>query len=225
MRYAWIALVAATSAVAQPWVEPEEQARLEKLWPGEFEEGWKFYKPTKYSQRVAVTNGRPTIVMYHKNQDDHWTNAASAFNPNRDFPWAVSGGLHESTGWTSHTAIWFPDGGKLHLSRELVASRFDGRERYVWNYPIGTKFADLLVYDGRCFELRVREKKESGWTASTVYRGGTKPVGYTGPRKSCSECHNRAGEAIQYGITVRGSDTVFSFSPFKEGTLETWKDQ
>ena len=218
MKYAWmVALIVGQG----PWVEPDEQERLEKIWPVE-KEGFRFYKRTNYSQRVAVTNNRPTIAMYRHDQDDYWTNSPPAFNPNRDFPWAMSGGMDKFEGWKSHPAIFFPWGGKLEMTKEGFSG---GRVKHVWTYPVGTKFADMLVHDGSCFELRVREKKEDGWHAMTVFRGNRKPEGYTGPGKKCASCHDRAGEAIQYGITVRGSDTVFSFSPFIEGTQTPFKDK
>ena len=93
--------------------------------------------------------------------------------------------------------------------------------KWRWRFPVGTVFVDVLTSDGKVFEVRQREKKSDGWASSTLYRSERyKPVGYKGPGKACAECHDKAGASLQYGITVRGDDGVFSWSPFVEGKID-----
>ncbi len=210
MRYMMYLVLTMTQA--QPPLEHGEQDRLAALWPASvpMPSGMRFYAKTRYTQRIAVTNDRESNFPYRLDQDDHWSNAPSAPNPNRLFPWAVSGGLHESTGWESHAAVYLPPGKKILVWRQRVPVPSSNPLRKIcWEYPEGTVFADLLVADGECFTLRLREKLAGGWRSRVA-----------GARKACAECHDHAGSSLQYGIVLRGDDGAFSASPFLEGTLE-----
>jgi len=75
--------------------------------------GMKRYKQTQYSQRIATTGGRDNIQVYHKSRDDVWTNAPTAYNPNRFHPYAVPAGLDDAKDWTSETYYSLPEGTKI----------------------------------------------------------------------------------------------------------------
>ena len=204
------------AAARAQWVSQSEQAAFRKLWPDDvqFPVGMWAYKPTEHSQRIAVTNGAPSNSLYHKNRDDVWANAPASINPNHIFPWAVPGGLERSKGWQHFTAIALPS--MVYTRSASVPIKNGGNlPGKVWSFPDGTVTADLLTHNGKAFELRTREKVGGAWLSRVPFRElASAPAGYTGPGKRCSECHDHAGTSLQYGITLRGKDTVFSFSPF-----------
>lgn len=201
------------------WLGHDEQERLRRLWPKNVSsDGMVFYRQTQHSQRIAVTNDRPSLQWYHLGQHDYFGNAPTMFNPNTTKPeWAAPGGLYGVRGWKSYTAAYLPEDPKVWKQPLPIA---DGGmiPGYLWSYPVGSTFADLLVKDGRVFELRMREKRSDGWDSFVAYKDAENaPSGYHGAGKRCSECHDRGpGLSEQYGITTRGSDTVFSFNPFDE---------
>src|SRR5438270_14014511 len=92
----FVVFLLASAAVAQgPWLAKEEQVLLKDIWPTNvaMPPTMRFYRPTNYTQRLAITGGRETNNLYRLDQDDVWTNAPTAPNPNRLFPWAAAGGL------------------------------------------------------------------------------------------------------------------------------------
>lgn len=198
----------------------EQESRLLSMLP----EGFQTYKRTNYSQRLAVTNNRPSNVMYKLTQDDHWSNSATVVNPNRQDPYRTPGGLSKSKGWVSRLAILFPR--PLKTLRENVFPGGSGPvARESWRFPQGTLVADGLFNDkGEVFEIRMLEgsKWQGEWTPKTYYSDLAKaPAGYVPPRlNECMSCHKDAGDSSRYGISVRGSDGIFSFTPFKDGTFE-----
>lgn len=194
------------------------QERLVNLWPAEVEmpKGLKAYRPTRKSQRMAITNGMDSNLIYDKDQDDHWTNAPSLLNPNRQFPWAVPGGLDNAKGWESIIAVALPSAVSMYGDRVDVGARHP-LPKTRWTFPEGTQFVDLLTYKGKPFELRTRTKIKGEWVSKKEYEDKTaRPEGYNGLTKSCVECHQGAGSQLQYGISVRGDDGAFSWSPWDQ---------
>lgn len=201
------------------WYTESETAKVKEMWPKGLPvpEGIKFYWQTKLSQRIAVTDNRASNAWYHEDRDDVFTNAPTSFNPNKHDPrWAAPGGLLGVSDWESYTAATFPDQLRVWKQPVPIANGgiIDGA--ILWEYPPGTTFADLLVSKGKPFELRYREKKADGqWDSYVAWKDvQARPDGYFGAGQKCSTCHNLAGASEQYGITVRGKDTVFSFLPF-----------
>jgi len=180
-------------------------------------DGLKPYTPTRISQRIAVTDGRPSHQWYDLNRDDVFQNAPTMFNPNRQTPWRVSGGMEGMHGWKSLklTNVAKSD---VKVWRENLPIAGAGRNLpgFRWQFPEGATFADLLVNDkDEPFELRMRTKKDGKWRAQVVYENAAAaPHGYLGAAK-CASCHDHAGSSKQYGIMVRGDDTVFSFNPMQ----------
>ena len=205
-----------------PWLPGGEQARLTSLWPisvPRLKNLW-FYRPARYSQRLAITNGADTNALYHASRDDVWGNAPTSFNPNRSFPYATPGGLDGLSGWESHVAVSYPDGEAPATWVEGVeagAARLLPKTR--WAFPEGTVFANMLVADGETFTLRLLEKRSGGWESQVAFRGGKPPAGFKGAGKACVSCHSKAGASEQYGITVRGDDGIFSVTAFREDKL------
>lgn len=205
-------------------------------WPTSFvpkPEGMKRYAKTQYSQYLSITNGFDSVEMFRLSSDD---NLFRRVNPNRIFPIAVSGGLHDSNGWKSEGRIAIPKGQYVRVWGERVeAGVRRPLPRTAWQFPEGTIFADLLSTDKGLFELRTITKVNGGWKFRTAYKDWSKaPANYVGARKACNECHERAGEQPGYGISWRGSDGIFSWDPFVEGTnqidywnkpVKHWNDQ
>jgi hypothetical protein len=225
-------LVLASVASAQgPWLSKQEQIVTKAIWPGNVDipQSIRFYRPTSFTQRLAITNGQDTNHVYRLDQDDVWGNSPPALNPNRLFPWAAPGGLHEVSGWGSRVGIAIPDGKKIQIWRERVEVPLSSRPlpKVRWSYPDGTVLADVLFTREAVFELRLREKVQGKWKSTVPFRDlDAAPKGYTGPGKRCAECHDQAGSQLQYGISLRGSDGAFSPAPLVEGTLmpdwENW---
>lgn len=222
--FAWILFVRGGEPrvrVALALAQAREKTDLEKLWPEgvPIPKGMRLYRKTKYNQHLSITNDRDTLLIYHRDQDDNYTNAPPALNPNRFFPIAVSGGLHESSGWTSRAAIALP-GTIYYWTDRIEAGAQRPLPRVAWVFPVGTVTADILSNEGEVFEVRIAEKKPGGWRLRTLWKDESKfPAKYTGARKACSACHDDAGGWKQYGSLWRGSDGVFSFYPFEEGTF------
>jgi len=140
-----------------PWLGPVDQERIRKLWPKNVSsDGMRFYRPTQHSQRIAITDERPSLRWYHLTQHDHFGNAPTMFNPNTVKPeWAAPGGLYGVRGWTSYTAAYLPEDPKV-WKQPLPIANGGMIPGYKWSYPVGSTFAGLLVRDGRAFELRIR---------------------------------------------------------------------
>lgn len=200
------------------WYTDSETKRALSIWPKGMPvpDGLKFYWQTKLSQRIAVTDSIPTNDWYHEDRDDVFANAPTSFNPNRHDPrWAAPGGLHGVQGWQSITSTIIPDIVRTWVQPVPIANggTIDGGK--LWEFPVGTSFADLLVSDGKPFELRYREKTADGWQSYVAWKDiSARPDGYVGAQKKCATCHDLAGGSEQYGITIRGKDTVFSYLPF-----------
>jgi hypothetical protein len=172
----------------------------------------KFYQKARYVQRIAITNGRDSNNLFRIDQDDVGLNF-HAVNPNRIFPWAVSGGMHNMSGWKSSTAVHLPSYPKVFTEYvEAGASR--RLPKTGWSFPDGTVFADVLSTDRGVFEIRTRSKLDGNWRNKVAYRNPElAPHGYSGAGKACNECHDHAGSSKQYGVLIRGADETFSWAP------------
>ncbi len=249
-RIVLIALASLTLPLSLPASEPQaNDDLLRRLWPEHIKmpEGLRLYKKTQHSQRLVILNGQDDTRPVHNQQDDVFANAPTKPNPNRLFPWATSGGLHNATGWQSYAAVALPDDRPILWWWERIAAGASRPlPRIAWRFPVGTVFADLLVKDDELFELRTLTRTESGWVGRVLYETADKPAGYTDPGKvqlmdsphlrrigfrptssdRCMRCHNHAGGWLEYGVTLRGSDKIFSFPLLRNGTLtpdaSTW---
>ncbi len=88
-------------------------------------------------------------------------------NANREFPWGSPAGLHDSGNFKAFRFAVFPEGKSIIWWRERLP-RDTGRGNYVWKYPAGTTFGEvLLVTDPKgfdwTFELRTRTRSDKGW--------------------------------------------------------------
>lgn len=127
--------------------------------------------------------------------------------------WHQSGGMRGVSGFVSekyktHDAV-------SKYAPILVKNQFGNYQPemgIVRTYPDGAQFDDVLSYNGKVFEHRVRRKENGEWSNSTVYREPANyPPGYAGLKQTCASCHNRAGTG-DYGADglSPGGDTVFS---------------
>ena len=89
-------------------------------------------------------------------------------NANREFPWGSPAGLHKSSNFKSYRFVTFPKDKAILWWRQSLAG--DGpRGTFVWQYPAGTTFGEMLLvtdpdgYDWT-FELRTRTRSDKGWT-------------------------------------------------------------
>lgn len=175
----------------------------------------KEYKPTRLGQYLVIRNDRPFHRWHDIGHDDPSVNVRVA-NPNRLDPWAVSGGMSGLTGYKSvKMTNVVPSQVKTWAENLQVAGTSQLLPGWRWAYPDRTIFADLLVNDaGKPFELRVREKIGGKWSSSIAFEDAAEaPRGYRGAGR-CSVCHDKAGASENYGLALRGGDSVFSFNPF-----------
>lgn len=163
---------------------------------------WK-YTPAKYTQRIATTNGRPTI-------------RAVPISAMPDTRWHASGGLLGVKGWRSEKWKWTPRPEREWVAGIVVLNSFNNYQTelgMVRTYPVGTEFHDVLYNEksGKVFEHRVRKKEADGWDSHVEYRDEKeRPPGYTGLKVSCASCHREAGTGGYAVGLVPGGDTVLS---------------
>lgn len=234
-RLLTVALLLAPVAVFLPARAEEgtSDSLLRKLWPAsvKFPVGMTLYRKTEHAQNTVILNGFDSLTVVHRDQD-----TVSGVNPNRIFPWAVSGGMHQATGWQSHAAIAIPKGKAVQVWTEYIeAGARRALPRIAWSFPTGTVLADILSANGQTFEVRTLTKARDGWVGRTPYEAEHKPAGYVSPHKvahgqhksesgRCFDCHQSAGKWLSYGTLIRGSDRVFSWSPILPGTLLVRRD-
>ncbi|MCI0680719.1 MAG: hypothetical protein L0Y71_01330 [Gemmataceae bacterium] len=88
-------------------------------------------------------------------------------NANREFPWGSPAGLHDSPNFKAFRFVSIPEGKSITWWRERLPR--DSRGSFVWQYPAGTTFGEILLvtdpdgYDWT-FELRTRTRTDKGWT-------------------------------------------------------------
>lgn len=195
--------------------DTREPTRLEQLWPADVEmpEGLQEYQPFMYSQRLVENNNLPLNHWQHIHRDFPFANGPAERNPNLR-EWAAPGGLQGLTGWQSIKAAYVPTQPYVFTTMVRPPNAGISIRKTGWQFPAGTVFAELLLHDGKVFELRTARKQAEGWLRRIEHQDMSHaPVGYKGPGKACASCHDRAGASEQYGITVRGDDGVFSWAP------------
>lgn len=206
---------------------PEMPIHLQMLWPKEVEpiEGLSLFTPTKFSQKLTVANGRSSNT-WHSITTDDVNGGMMTTNPNRTFPYAVPGGLHNSTGWHSLRAARIPGSVTLWTEGVSVPGSQTPLPKTRWAFPSGTVFVDMLYKDGKCFELRTGTKGDDGkWKHEPLYRDlDAAPKNFHGAGMACATCHKDAGQSQNYGVTIRGDDHCFSWTPFVDGTRELRPD-
>lgn len=194
------------------------QQRLVSLWPKDLDmpEDLHAYPPTKYTQSLFVLDNVPTrrwVSLTEKLASNDPTP-----NPNSILPWSVPGGLENSVGWESIRATNVSDK-KLQVEeftgKQLVASSAVPLiDRHKWHFQNGTIFVDLLANKGKAFEVRMLEKINGKWVPKKPHVDKfARPAFFHGAGKACMECHSQAGSSLNYGVTVRGWDGIFSFNP------------
>jgi hypothetical protein len=88
-------------------------------------------------------------------------------NANREFPWGSPAGLHRSPNFNAFRFVDLPKGKAIYWWREALPGD-SGRASFVWQYPVGTTFGEILLvtdpegYDWT-FELRTRTRTDKGW--------------------------------------------------------------
>ena len=207
--------------------DAQEPSALARLWPAgvSMPKTMTLYTPTQWAQHQTITNGRDLLRAVHRDTDDHSSNAPTRINPNRLFPWHVSGGMDSVKGWESRKAISIPEGQFIrYWSEHTEAGARRNLPRLNWQFPVGTVTADILTMGGSTFELRTFTKMADGWKGATVWQSGKTPKDYGGAGFKCARCHDHAGTWRAYGCLIRGADNVFSFSAIEEGTLNPRTD-
>jgi hypothetical protein len=88
-------------------------------------------------------------------------------NANREFPWGSPAGLHRSSNFKVFRFLDLPKGKAIVWWRERLSGD-GGHGTFVWQYPAGTTFGEILLvtdpegYDWT-FELRTRTRTDKGW--------------------------------------------------------------
>lgn len=171
----------------------------------ELPKGSKQYEPAKTTQRLAQvsSNGGPFL-----RRTDPVKIADMA---NTD--WHQSGGMHGVRGVTS---VKYKNKDAVHKYAAIPVTNAFGVAQpemgIVRTYPDGTQFDDVLWYNGKVFEHRVRRKDDGRWSNTVVYKEPADyPPGYAGLKQTCASCHTKPGTGA-YGADglVPGGDGVFS---------------
>lgn len=162
------------------------------------------YTPAKYTQEIAVTNGRDRITPVHRSRLKE--------------KWRVPGGLAGIDGWASELWQWAPR--NLWVGNIPVLNSYghvQNNRGWKVSYEPGTEFLDVLrnTQSGEVFEVRKAMKTEKGWQRFVTYRNAAeRPRGYHGPKGlNCHSCHDEAGSGGYATGLVPGGDTVLSM-PF-----------
>jgi hypothetical protein len=88
-------------------------------------------------------------------------------NANREFPWGTPAGLHQSPNFKAFRFASFPKDQSIRWWRQRLSGDA-GRATFLWQYPPGTTFGEILLvtdpegYDWT-FELRTRTRSDKGW--------------------------------------------------------------
>lgn len=163
------------------------------------------YTPAKYTQEIAVTNGRDRISRVDRRRLKQ--------------KWQAPGGLAGIDGWVSELWQWSPR--KVWVGNIPVLNSFgyfQNNRGWKVSYEPGTEFLDVLrnTESGKVFEVRKAMKTDAGWQRFVTYRNADeRPHGYHGPKGlNCHNCHNEAGTGGYGTGLVPGGDTVLSV-PFE----------
>ena len=216
-----------------PWLTIEEQSKIVKLWPHgvEFPNGIKFYRATEWTQYMAHISpfrgiGKHEVLPWRADKDypiyDDRGRFAPIKNPNQQFPYRVSGGMHDipQSEWVSYKGAKIPLKIKTWRGKVAVRNAPGGwLPKQLYEFPAGSVFVDMLATKAGVFELRQRIKRGDGWESLVLFRDpDNAPAGYKGLTKRCAECHDNPEPSV-YHLNLRRQDGCFSFSPLIEGTL------
>jgi hypothetical protein len=166
----------------------------------------KKYEPAKETQRLSQVREIGSPVFVRRTEKVKIADMANT-------DWHQSGGMHGVKGVTSDKYKTHDAVSKYALIQ--VKNSFGAYQPemgIVREYPDGARFDDVLSYNGKVFEHRVRVKAEGQWHNATVYREPANfPPGYAGLKQTCASCHTKPGTG-EYGKDglVPGGDGTFS---------------
>lgn len=157
------------------------------------------FQPTVWTQRIAVTNGVDTIIPVLRTElEAHWQTSGGVVGMDGVKSVKYRTLLARPQTWVGNIAVW--NGSNYQNNRGILRS-----------YPDGSRFDDVLYYQGKVFEHRVRIKRNGVWKSSIIYTDVTaRPPGYKGLTKSCASCHDQAGSGGYAVGLVPGGDGVIS---------------
>lgn len=196
------------SRAARPFSVDEPQATADgdaKLPVGKMPPQGEKYVRAKYTQEIAVTNGRDRITPVNRFRLASWTHQ--------------SGGMEGVLGWRSEAFRRVPKEASPYIANLGVLNSFgyiQYNRGWARSYPDGTRFDDVLTNtkSGKIFEHRVAFKAKGEWTRRVIFSDhAQRPAGYTGLKQSCSSCHDQAGTGGYATGLVPGADTIIS-DPF-----------
>lgn len=200
------------SQAAVPFDVPPQQAADDEL-PAAVAawiDGWNLghferYRPARNTQRIATTNGAPSITPMSRRSLER--------------KYQVPGGTEHAVGVRSDLFKWASS--RRWTTRLPVLNSFGYFQHEVgWTreYDVGSTFMDVLSHNGRIFAVRVAEKQADGaWRRFTDYRDRkAEPPGYVHVRPAqCNECHRDANTGGYATAMVSGGDQIFS-DPYPE---------
>lgn len=176
--------------------EPEKPVWTKALLPEKAVE----FLSSPYTQEIAVTNGFDRI--------------SKVYRTGLEAKWQVSGGMVGIKGVTSKKyALVAPKSFHWIDNIQVLNSLgyYQPNRGIVRKYGDGTRFDDVLYYQGKVFEHRVREKLDGRWKSTVIFRDHeARPAGYTGLKVTCASCHEEAGSGGYAAGLVPGGDTVIS---------------
>jgi len=199
-----------------PSARHDDNLEVAGPWPSQLEKpkGFVRYKRANYTQDIAVTNDVDRVYAVPRS--------------GLLAKWHQSGGLEGIDTDEFRSDLYKNE--KAAQVRTFVADiqvknslgYFQPNRGYKRQYPDGSKFLDVLSNkDGKVFEIRQREKLESAWDNTILFKDEkARPVGYTGLKVACASCHSEAGTGSYASGLVPGGDETLSdpITPLEDGT-------
>lgn len=160
----------------------------------------KRFEGTPWTQEIAVTNDKDRITRVRR--------------ADLELKWQVPGGMEGVQGWRVEKYRHVPDKVRSWIGDISVKNSLG----YMQNnrgvkreYPVGTRFDEVLSTDKGVFEHRVAEKGEKGWKRYVAFTDeSARPARYKGLEQSCASCHDKAGTGGYATGLVPGGDTIIS---------------
>lgn len=189
------------SREAAPFAEPDDS---DPPWPVGLDKPYMIrYKRARFTQRIAVTNGRDSITPVPRTS--------------LEMKWQVPGGTQgiqgvrsdlykyvapDSTRWIGDIPVW-------------NGSNFQNNRGWKRELAPGSFYADVLSKDGVVFEVRYLDREKDRWVPHIAYRDhAARPAGYVSLKtRQCAECHQAAGTGGYATGLVSGGDFILS-DPF-----------